>query len=57
MRFPRFQRLSRTDNSDLCVTQIPNRTFAKPYVSTPFRSHAQSVPERSSWKLWQRFRC
>ena len=30
------------DNSDLCVSQIPNRTFARPYVSTPFRSHARS---------------
>ena len=33
---------SRADNSDLCVTQIPNRTFAMPYVSRPFRSHARS---------------
>ena len=34
---------SRADNSDLCVTQIPNRTFARPYDSTPFRSHARSL--------------
>ena len=38
----RFPRLSPVDNSDLCVTQIPTRTFAMPYVSTPFRSHARS---------------
>ena len=37
-----FPRLSRADNSDLCVTRVPNRTFAKPYVSRPFLSHAQS---------------
>ena len=33
---------ARARNSDLCVTQIPNRPFATPYVSTPFRSHARS---------------
>ena len=38
----RFTRLSPVDTSDLCVTYIPNRTFAKPYVSTPFLSHARS---------------
>ena len=27
----------------LRVTQIPNRTFARPYVSRPFRLHARSV--------------
>ena len=34
------------DTPDLCVTRIPNRTFARPYVSTPFRSHARSEFER-----------
>ena len=34
------------DNFDLCLTQIPNRTFARPYVSRPFLSHAQSY----NWK-------
>ena len=33
---------SRAHISDVCVTQIPNRTFATPYVSRPFRSHARS---------------
>ena len=26
----------------LCATLIPNRTFARPYVSTPLLSHARS---------------
>lgn len=26
-----------------CATPIPNRTFATPYVSMPFLSHARSV--------------
>ena len=34
--------LARADNSDFCVTRITNRTFATPYDSTPFRSHARS---------------
>ena len=29
------------DNSDSCATHIPNRTFARPYDSTPFLSHAR----------------
>ena len=33
---------ARTHNSDICVTQIPNMTFATPYVSRPFLSHARS---------------
>ncbi len=33
---------SRAHISNICVTQIPNRTFATPYVSTPFLSHARS---------------
>ena len=33
---------ARAHNSDICVTQIPNRTFATPYVSRPFLSHARS---------------
>ena len=44
----RFPRLSPVDTSDLCVTQIPNRTSAMPYVSTPFCSHARSVLQRMS---------
>ena len=35
-------KLSRADNSALCATWIPNRTFAKPYVSRPVLSHARS---------------
>ena len=33
----------------LCASPIPNRTFATPYVSTPFLSHARSntLEERS----------
>ena len=38
----RFQRPSRAENSGLCATPIPNRTFATPYVSRPFLSHARS---------------
>ena len=37
-----FPRPSRAENSGLCGTPIPNRTFATPYVSRPFLSHARS---------------
>ena len=41
-RYGRFPRPSRAENSGLCGTPIPNRTFATPYVSRPFLSHARS---------------
>ena len=37
-----FPRPSRAENSGLCATPIPNRTFATAYVSRPFLSHARS---------------
>ena len=37
-----FPRPSPAENSGLCATSIPNRTFATPYVSRPFLSHARS---------------
>ena len=37
-----FPRPSPAENSGLCATPIPNRTFATPYVSRPFLSHARS---------------
>ena len=37
-----FPRPSRAENSGLCATPIPNRTFATPYVSRPFLSHVRS---------------
>ena len=37
-----FPRPSRAENSGLCATPISNRTFATPYVSRPFLSHARS---------------
>ena len=37
-----FPRPSHAENSGLCATPIPNRTFATPYVSRPFLSHARS---------------
>ena len=37
-----FPRPSRAENSGLCATPIPNRSFATPYVSRPFLSHARS---------------
>ena len=40
--------LARADNSDFCVTRTPNRTFATPYVSRPFRSYALSVSTNTS---------
>ena len=39
----RFPRLSPAEDSGLCATPIPNRTFATPYVSRPFLSHARSL--------------
>ena len=41
-----FPRPSPAENSGLCATPVPNRTFATPYVSRPFLSHARSVFER-----------
>ena len=35
--------VTRGELRPLRVTQIPNRTFARPYVSRPFLSHAQSI--------------
>ena len=37
-----FPRPSPAENSGLCATPIPNRTFATPYVSRPFLSHVRS---------------
>ena len=41
-----FPRPSRAENSSLCATPIPNRTFATPYVSRPFLSHARPTQQR-----------
>ncbi len=43
---------SRAHSSDLCVPQIPNRTFATPYVSTPFLSHARSYSPTANVTLF-----
>ena len=51
-----FPRPSRAENSGLCATPIPNRTFATPYVSRPFLSHARSYTQgpRSFFRLHEK---
>ena len=49
-----FPMPSRAENSGLCATPISNRTFATPYVSRPFLSHARSVTHGISLNFLER---